>query len=68
MITTREKLEAIIENEIENMPWKYRDLRNMFLYSMKYNEMTKEEIDDQFEENGLPVSPNAKEWATFNNL
>ena len=61
----REKLEAIIEHDIENMPYKYRDLRGMFMFGMNYKDMSKQEIDDTFLYLELKVSDQAKEWATY---
>ncbi len=63
---TREKLEALIRCDVENMPYKYRDLRAMFLYGIgAYKDMTKEEIDDQFQEFGLEVTDEDREWASY---
>jgi hypothetical protein len=60
---TREKLEAIIRNDIEGMSLKYRDLRAMHMYSMKYKDMTEEEIENLFSEFELQVNADDIEWS-----
>ena len=60
---TREKLAAIIRNYIEGMSLKYRDLRAMHMYSMKYKDMTEEEIENLFSEFELQVNADDIEWS-----
>ena len=63
---TREKLEAIVEHDIENTPYKYRDLRHMYMYGINsYKDMSKLEIDDVFSELELKVTVDHKKWATY---
>jgi hypothetical protein len=63
---TREKLEAIIRTEVENMPWKFRDVRAMYWYGITpYQEMTEEEINETFTEMELEVTDQDREWANY---
>ena len=61
---TSEKLEAIIRYDIENMPYKFRDLHYMLYEGIKpYKNMDKVEIDETFEELELTITKEDKEWA-----
>lgn len=63
---TREKLEAIIRNDSESLPYKYRDARDMYLYGIKpYKDLSKEEIDGIFRDLELEVTDEDKEWASY---
>jgi hypothetical protein len=60
----REKLEACIRNDIENMPYKYRDLRDMFYGGMSaYKDWSGSEIEEYFNDYELEVTDDDKDWA-----
>jgi len=62
----RQKLEAIIRAEVDNAPYKYRDVRAMYLYGITpYKDMSEEEINEMFEDMELEITPEDKEWATY---
>jgi len=64
---TKQKLEAIIRTDIENMPYKFRDLHYMFFNGItSYKELSEEEINHTFREYGMDITEEDKEWATFN--
>ena len=65
-LETREKLEALIRCDIENMPYKFRDLHAMYFYGMSgYKDMSKEEIDEQFADFELEITEQDREWASY---
>ena len=60
----KEKLEALIRFDIENMPYKFRDLHHMFYYGMPaYKDFSEQEINDSFAEYELEITEQDKEWA-----
>lgn len=63
----KEKLEALIRFDIENMPYKFRDLHDMFFGGIPaYKDFTGKEINESFKEYELEITEEDKEWATFN--
>ena len=63
---TREKLEAIIRADVENMPYKYREMRDMLLHGvLPYKDMKKKEIDELFEHLELKVEKEDTLWAKY---
>ncbi len=64
----KQKLEAIIRNDIENLPYKYRELREMLLTGiLPYTKMTIEEIEGTFSELELEITDQDKEWVNNTN-
>lgn len=63
---TRERLEAIIREDSENMPYKYRDIRSMFIHGIiPYKEWSEAEINEHFTTMEYKVTEEDKEWATY---
>lgn len=63
----KQKLEAIIRFDIENMPYKYRELHYMFFNGIKaYKDFSRKEIDESFKELELKITKEDKEWAEYN--
>lgn len=61
-----EKLEAIIRYDVENMPYKYRDLHRIFYEGiMPYKEMSEDEIEETFKDYELEITDQDKEWADY---
>jgi hypothetical protein len=65
---TKQKLEALIRFDIEGMPYKYRELHEMFFGGIPaYKDFDKEEIDEMFRDYELKITEEDKEWAKYNN-
>lgn len=63
---TKQKLEAIIRSEIDNQPYKYRDVRAMYYHGITpYKEWSEQEINEYFDENELEITEQDKEWADY---
>ena len=61
-----EKLEAIVRADVENMPYKYRDLRYMFYEGVTpYRDLSEEEINETFKEMELKVTKEDREWVDY---
>ena len=64
---TKQKLEAVIRADIENMPYKYRDLHAMFMGGIgAYKDFSEEEVNELFEDLELEITDEDKEWAELN--
>jgi len=62
----QEKLEALMRVDIENMPYKYRDIRAMFYGGIgAYKDISNEEIDEQIKDLEIEISEEDKEWASY---
>ena len=65
---TKQKLEAIIRHDIENMPYKFRELHTMFFDGIgAYKNFSKEEINEIFDDLELEITEQDIEWAKYNN-
>jgi len=62
----KEKLEAVIRAEVDNMPYKYRDVRSMLYHGITpFKELSNEEIEEMFEDMELEITDQDREWATY---
>lgn len=63
---TMQKLEAIIRFDIDNMPYKFRDLHDMYFNGITpYKELSEEEINETFKDLELKITEQDKEWAEY---
>lgn len=62
-----EMLEAVIRADIESMPYKFRDLREMFYGGIgAYKDISNEEVETLFEEMELEITEQDQEYARVN--
>jgi len=66
-IKTKQKLEAIIRADVDNIPWKFRDLHSLFFDGiLPYKNLSKDEIEQTFLDLGLVITEQDIEWSTYN--